>query len=278
MHSLTFGRSTYQAPASWAECTPAKWAVLVPFCLLQPDERTDDVELEACRQWLGVSVKKWATWRLARWQWGNLRQQFAWIFERPTTRPFASFFWANTEYLVFKPDFADSSAIDVAWANLKFAEFAHPDEPKPAALDELVATLCRPRRADLDEFRASRDWNGDEREPFNEQRVGEYAAAIGDLPLSVKVAVLVFFQSTMMAFLETYGELFGGEKKAEPRYAGGVGWVMMLKNVAKEGHFGTFDQVCHQPAHLVWAAALDDVLDQKDQQEANRLNQGTEPA
>ena len=43
---------------------------------------------------------------------------------------------------------------------------------------------------------------------------------------------------------------------------------MMLKNVAKTGTFGPFEQVCKQPAHLFWAACLDDVLDDRDRAEA----------
>lgn len=277
-HNLTFGRSKYTAPAAWHECTHEQWVALVPFCLLQPDERTDDVEMEACRVWVGVSVRQWERWSMARWQWGVLRKQFAWIFEKPTIRPFVSFFHQGTEYLTAKPDFADSSALDVAWANLKFTDFAHPTEPRPEALDELVATLCRPRREDLAAFRQSRDWNGDERQPFNEQRVSEWAAALKTMPFGVKAAVLVYFEHEMKGFLETYGELFGSPTRAEPRYAGGTGWVMMLKNVAKEGHFGPFDAVCRQPAHLVWAAALDDVLDKKDQQEAQNQQNGYQPA
>ena len=66
-------------------------------------------------------------------------------------------------------------------------------------------------------------------------------------------------------FLREYGELFGTGSK-DVRYDDGRGWLMLLKNVAKQGHFGDFDKVCGQPAHLLFATLLDDLLDQQEQE------------
>ena len=72
----------------------------------------------------------------------------------------------------------------------------------------------------------------------------------------------------MLDFLRNYDRIFGGSATEEPRYPDGRGWIMLLKNVAKESHFGDFDRVCRQPAHLVWAAMLDDVLNAEELQNA----------
>jgi hypothetical protein len=61
--------------------------------------------------------------------------------------------------------------VDVAWANMQYLAFANPEEPNLDALDELLATMCRPARNDLHEFQQSKDWDGDIREPYNGQRV-----------------------------------------------------------------------------------------------------------
>ena len=78
------------------------------------------------------------------------------------------------------------------------------------------------------------------------------------LELAVKVAILSYFEVQARFFLEQYEGLFGGD--SEPLYGDGRGWIILLKNIAKGGHFGGFDQVGKQYAHLAYAAALDDAI------------------
>ena len=159
---------------------------------------------------------------------------------------------------------------------MAYLEFATPlvegeANEKELALAQLIATLCRPRRPDWRKFQRSADWSGDVREPFNQARMQERATQLVDLPLNTKLVILDYFERTNNAFLADYGELFGGSK--EPRYQDGRGWVMLLKNVARQQTFGDYEKVCTMPAHLLFATLLDDLLDQQ-QAEAQQTNAG----
>jgi hypothetical protein len=276
MNTLEFNNSTYKVAQNWSELTPEQYLLLIMCPRLEADGSYDtlDNEAAACRVWLGMSPKKWAALELAHWQWGQLRQLFGWLFTtRPQGKPpIDTFSQKGVNYHLPAADFSDTTAVELAFVNMAYVEFASPvDEANPddtklkqQALDRLIATLCRPRRADWRKFQKSADWNGDVREPFSETRMVERAKALAGVDLNMKLLILDYFERSNNDFLENYGELFGADK--QPRYDDGRGWLMLLKNVAKEGHFGDFDKVCQQPAHLLFASLLDDLLDRQEQQ------------
>lgn len=269
MIEFVYGHSKYKAASRWEELSDRQRLALIPFSRLAEKDRTLDVQKTACRLWLGVSGKQWVLWRLATWQWHQLKKQFGWIFTtRPTGKPADHFEHNGVRYILPEDHFATATALEVALCNMAFLAFADPAQPDPKALDQLIAILCRPERPDLAEFRQSADWNGDRREVWNETRMQERATALAGLALPVKVSVLDYFERMNNNFLDAYSELFGGH--AEPRYGDGRGWIMMLKNVAKENTFGNFDAVCAQPVNLVWAALLDDVITQREEAEAQK--------
>ncbi|MCK8492883.1 hypothetical protein M0L20_13530 [Spirosoma sp. RP8] len=275
MRKIEFGSKTYQVAEKWSELTPEQYIQLIMCPRLKADGsyETLDNEAAACRAWLGMSPKVWVKLELAHWQWGQLRQQFNWLFTtRPEGKPpINSFAHKGVNYHLPADAYGDTSAVELSFANMAYLEFANPEEPTPDALDRLIAILCRPRRADFKKFRNSAEWNGDLREPFNESRMVDRAKDLAGLDLSMKLVVLDYFERMNNQFLESYGELFGADK--QPRYGDGRGWIMILKNVAKDGHFGDFDKVCQTPAHLLFATMLDDLLDAQDREEEALKNQ-----
>lgn len=272
MKTIEFGPKKYQVAETWSELTPEQYRQLImcPRLVANGSYETIDNQAAACRVWLGVSPKAWADLTLSNWQWGQLRQQFNWLFTTtPTGKPpLGTFLAGGVNYHLPADDFADTSAVELSFANMAYLAFASPDEPDPSALDRLVATLCRPRRADWRKHQQSPVWNGDVREVFNEARMVEHAKRLASLDLSIKLIVLDYFERMNNAFLAEYGELFGTDR--QPRYGDGRGWVMLLKNVAKKGYLGDFDKVCATPAHLLFATMLDDLLDDQDAQDQNQ--------
>lgn len=260
MNLIRYRDKQYAAPEGWHECPLPLWGTLVAFARLPEDQRTDDVAQLAAQLWMQVSPADWAAWLMDARQWDSLQQLFAWIWEPPTARPGESFVHEGETYYIFEEQFANTRALDLTMALMDYTEFAHPTQPDPTAYERILATLCRPERADLERFRLSDDWDGDVREPYNEQRATDRATKFASLPAPVKLALFVYFEQSATEFLLSYDSLFGGGGEQEARYPDGRGWLMLLKNVAKEGHFGNFDQVCRQPAHLVYAALLDDLL------------------
>lgn len=274
MKTIEFSNKQYRVAENWNELTPKQYQKLIMCPRLPADGsfETIDNEAAACQVWLGMSPKMWADLTLTPWQWGQLRQQFAWLFKTaPSGKPPIDVFFHNgVNYHLPAPEFGDTSALELSYANIAYLAFAHPEDPDPDALDRLVATICRPRREDWRKFQKSVDWNGDIREPFNDQRMIERAKQLSHLDMTLKLVILDYFERTNNAFLSEYGELFGADR--QPRYGDGRGWVMLLKNVAKEGHFGDFDKVCQTPAHLLFASMLDDLLDSHEAQD-NAKNQ-----
>ena len=126
-----------------------------------------------------------------------------------------------------------------------------------------MAVFLKPERKDLKAFRKSDEWDGDVREPYNEQRVIERAELFKGLDFGLKVAFLQWFEAEFTAFVENYSDVFGKGKDDEQRYEDGRGWVMLLKHVATKGYFGNLAGVHRTNAHVVWSYLLDDVLDSK---------------
>jgi hypothetical protein len=264
MNLIAYQGKTYRAPEGWHECTPAQWGSLAAFTRLPEDERTADAVQLAAQLWLQVPDREWSRWALDAHQWASVQQLFAWIWEPPTSRPFESFIHEGETYFVFDEGFADTRALELTMALMDYMAFAHPTEPDPSAYERILATLCRPQRADLERFLLSEEWDGDVREPYNELRAADRVRKLTSLPPPVKLALFDYFERSANEFLLNYERLFGGSPTEEPRYPDGRGWLMLLKNVARDGHFGDFDRVGRQPAHLVYAALLDDVLTQEE--------------
>ncbi|MEA5257167.1 hypothetical protein VB264_05170 [Arcicella aquatica] len=266
MVEVQINKKKFTMPERWDECTLEQISKLSPLTQWKVDEITQSEHEYAVCVLMGCSDKFWQRLELELPQWYKLKEVANFAFaEKIVEQPFPSFVHLGTEYLVFQEGFADTDAVDLAWANMQYLAFANPDAPNVVALDELIATLCRPRRKDLLTFRESKEWDGDEREVYNGQRVKARAKELKTLPFGLKVAILQYFEAQNSLFLENYSQMLGDDGR-EPRYGNGMGWVTMLMSVAEKGTFGNFESVCYQNVHLIWAKCLDDTLDVKEQE------------
>lgn len=230
------------------------------------DERKRNVYETLVQSFLGMTNSQWAKLILGIEQWRQLKELAGWIFEGSLdVKPFDYFDFEGISYFLPAPHYANTTALELSIANMHYVEFAHPTSPNFLSIDNLIATLCRPQRADLEEFQHTNEWNGDTRQPFNQARSQAVAKRFKELDISVKIAFLTYFESMNTAFLEEYSQLFGDDKTT-PRYDDGSGWLMILKSVAKDGLWNGFENVCKQPARTVWAFMLDDILDDREQQ------------
>ena len=253
-------------PESWEECSPEQVRVFLLVRRIPAEERKRSMMEALVQSYLGLTDKEWRKLVLSFQQWNELKAKVAWVFELPVShKPFDYFDFEGIRYFLPEPFYTNTSALEVSLANLYFLQFAHPTEPDLGAIDKIIATLCRPKRSDLLLFQASEDWNGDSRETFNQARMEATAIKFAGLDMATKVAFLSYFEQINTAFLESYAELFGSSSD-EPRYKDGTGWLIILKNIAKGGIWGTFDNVCKQSAHTVWTFMLDDVLDTREEQ------------
>lgn len=197
-------------------------------------------------------------------------QLVRWAFDdRLQHRPFEEFAHEGVTYRLFADRFADTSAIELAMANIYYLQFANAKADNAKLLGLLVATLCRPERDDLTEFRASKDWTGDRREIYNSIRADERAKLLEKLPIGVSMAVLMYFEAQNLAFLKKYGEVFGADDDDDfpPLYPAGEGWIALLEGVAESGAHGTFKEVCDTNSHTIWLFLKHRAMQAKRQEE-----------
>ncbi|MGA0558281.1 hypothetical protein ACO2Q8_16600 [Larkinella sp. VNQ87] len=279
MKTVQIGPKSYKMPEGWAECTPEQIQALLPLQLLQPKQ--DDpatsalLKFAAAKVLLGAPEKlvnrldaaqKWRLMRLARW-----------VFTaRIEKKPFNSFTFKGVTYLLPEPNYANTSAIEIAMANINYIAYVRTESPSIPAVFKLVATLCRPARKDAARWRASTDWNGDIREAYNtllaDDRAQQFQSE--NLPIGVVMAVLQYFEFMNNRFLESYRLAYEptDDPDEPPLYQNGEGLVTTFMDIAKLGVFGDFDQVCKQNGHTVWMFLRDNNL------KIRRANQRAEQA
>ncbi|RAJ92209.1 hypothetical protein LX87_05177 [Larkinella arboricola] len=275
MKTIQIDTKTFQMPQSWEECTPEQIQALLPLQLLQPSDRKDgasavmkDAAAEAVLKYSAAKVllgapstlleqltteQKWRLMRLARWVFTTKIQ----------AKPFEKFTFQGVDYWLPESGFSNTSAIEIAMANINYLAYVRNDLPSIRAVFQLVATLCRPARKDAQAWRKSTDFNGDIRQAYNTIHADERAKLFQaqNLPVGVVMAVLQYFEYTNNRFLENYKLAYDpAEVDEPPLYQNGEGLITTFMDIAKLGVFGDFDQVCKQNGHTVWLFLRDNNL------------------
>jgi hypothetical protein len=160
-------------------------------------------------------------------------------------------------YVLPEPQLLDAVLIEYALASVYFHLFAKPTAPQPQALDQLVATLCRPAAAGIDEN--DPQWDGQRREKYNAKLAEARALELADLPLALKVVVLHRFLAAERFIHRAYVDLYKkpepvGEGPApKPRPTGdGTQALEVLAELAEQGTYGTYEQASYTRLHTVF--------------------------
>ena len=260
MVKIELGPYKFKGESGWHECSPKRIAELSVFCRIPKEKRDDNVIATVLKVWLRIPDLVFRKLVVDFYQLYILRQQVEWIFQRPLAKPFEYIQIGNrfTGTKIYLPatEFMDTTALELAMSFIHYTEFGQGEQEH---LDKLIATLCRPKA------KVKPENTDDIREEYNEYKADKIAGSLGKVPMGVKVAFLNYFEAMLEDFMNTYQEVFGSGK--ESRYDSGLGMIMVLKSVAQQGHFGSYDQVCTKPVNLFWAFLLQDVLDNKENQE-----------
>lgn len=153
--------------------------------------------------------------------------------------------------------------------NLTFKEFvyaynvyrAYKSTGKTHRLNELIAILYRPKVDGLTS--ASKEYNGDLREPFNNNLVDQRARLVANLPRHYKFAIQLFFEGCFSQIVERYDKLFA-KNDTDSEAAGNL--KELIHRLAGN-EFGNFQETEQQNIY--------DILDQlkinvEDQDKHNR--------
>ncbi|WP_026995141.1 hypothetical protein [Flectobacillus major] len=166
-------------------------------------------------------------------------------------KPFQYFVIDNVHYFLPAERFADTSAIEYAMSLLHYAQFSNQGQTDAAF--QLVATLCRPQRKDLNLFRHSTLWNGDYREEYNTILANERAAVFKEkLSFGVVAGIQEYYSNMLKGYMERYASLFEEAENMQPLFPSGEGCIAMLEDVAETGLYGSFNEVCATPIETIY--------------------------
>ncbi len=239
--------------------------------------------------WLRADDKFWYALTLSVDQFHYLLTQAAWVcdIQTPITLPF-DYVEVQGKKLFFS-DFSKITALEIAWLNVAWLNYVatisspaiSPEGPKSeasSALAELLAIFCRPIRKDIDACRASHLWNGDIREPLSDHGVKAIEALSAQITLPMANLILRYLECQIKEFVSEFSQLFGKANdtiedwqrqtgytapEVTQVYPDGFGWEAHLRRVAKEGTFGTYQQVCETNGKQIWYYELQKYFEAK---------------
>ncbi|MBF9239453.1 hypothetical protein I2I05_18820 [Hymenobacter sp. BT683] len=196
--------------------------------------------------------------RLTSEQLWDLVSLVGWVWkEELDASALPSFKHRGRVYLLPEANLTDAVLVEYAMATLFFHHFARPRQPQPRALDQLVATLCRPAAVGIDENDPR--WDGQRRERYHGKIAEARAVELADLPLGHKVVVLHHFLKAQRFVHRAYADLYkkpepageGPAPKAQPK-GDGTEVLEMLAELAERGTYGTYEQVAYTSLHTAF--------------------------
>jgi len=256
MRTFRLNDRPYQVPETWAELTPEQFFAAAPHLA----EESLAARLRVLKAWCPKVPRK--MWRgLTDDQLWDVATLTAWAWRKELdTQGVSEFTHRGTTYQLPEPRLLDAVVVEYAMATVYFHQFAHPQKPRPAALDQLVASLCRPLRENLAEWERNPLWDGQRRERYNAKLAEARALELADAPLGVKIVVLHHYLAAHRFVHQAYHELFkkvvvpeqpAHAKPAKP-LSDGTELLELLADVAERGTYGTYEQVAHTSLHTIF--------------------------
>jgi len=130
---------------------------------------------------------------------------------------------------------------------------------------KLFAILYRPLRSDINQFKSSPDWNGDNREPYNAQTMRERLELFSKLNSSFPYAVFYLYFSFRTNRLLTFKNIFSVPKNSKTKtQVNNYGWAGTLMEMAETGVFGGLDET-KKVNWFTFMVALSKKIDSKPQ-------------
>jgi hypothetical protein len=254
MQTFRLDDKPYQVAGNWAELTAAQLLAVAPHLVADTGAARLAVLQELC------PVPRKLLRKLTADQLWDLLTLVAWVWrEEVSPDQLTEFRHRGRVYLVPAPRLADAVLIEWAMAKVYFQQFARPKSPSPQALDQLVATLCRPARADLDVVQQDPGWDGQRRERYNAKLAEARAKELADAPLAVKVLVLHHFLAALRFVHRAYPDLWRkpgpepeGPAAPKPKHSDGTEVLELLHNLAEKGTYGTYEATAYINVHTIF--------------------------
>jgi len=254
MKVFTFGEQNINVPESWKECTAGQITTALPIQLsLQESGKDADSAFHYLGQ-LAQALTGVDMATLSQPERMTIFTAINWaVTAKVSHRPFEYITDAwGTRYYLPAEGFYNTTALELAMANIWYLLYTNPDRPQWEAVFHLIATICRPRRLNYLVRKMQANYNGDDRVMLNSVKSDLAAKRFKEhLSLGVIMAILQYWESMNNTFVEQNKALFEGSD-GRALFTNGEGWIAMLEDVAKEGVHGDFDKVSDTNCHTVW--------------------------
>lgn len=242
-------------PTHLSECNEQQVAFIMAYQLglemYKSDRERVLAKIALFRHLTGVTDK--VIKKLTKQQLETVLNMTRWACEaKVENRPFETFTLGRVRYILPAEKFADTTAIELADANMAMLAMLREENPDENAIYRLLAVLCREERGDIETFRKSKDWNGDTRQEYNSLLVSQRAELFKkQISPGIARAVLMFFEKMNREFWEA-NDILLGETEDEPLFQNGEGQIKILMDIAEMQAFGDFDKVCGTNVHTVY--------------------------
>ncbi|MDQ1085653.1 hypothetical protein [Siphonobacter sp. SORGH_AS_1065] len=282
MIELSFEGEAKQLPENWQEVKPHLLPVYLKKLFVEPE--TQQTYHELLRLSLGYSSRRWR--RFCKVYFSDklseethehnaeilqfLLGRIAWMWSEPMkVKPF-DFVRINGEiHLLPDPLLKTLTYGELTDAYIHMVAYVKQLEKGDKRLNLLLATICRPKPTDY-AYQERFDWNGDEREPYNEHIAEKRAEAWEAVSFEKKIPILLYFVSVLKELMETY-QIYDteAETEGEEEYPG-QGFIKNQHLLAEKQIFGTMKQTRQANAHDV-LLFLEESKKDEDFQEKCRL-------
>lgn len=244
MHQVTIYGRTYPVPARWNELTESQLRQLAPLVfsrapVLLVRARVLAALLEVRRRpRLFLQM-----WTLPASEWAALRVCTDWFFQQVQL---TNNVIPTVQERFFVPALLGPGNM---LAGVSFEEFiaaeGHYEAWRggdDAAMIRLAATLYRPQRRDVDEWKQHPDYNNDHREPFNKARADGRVDLVATWPTAVVQAVLIYYDSCRSRIIARYKKTIFRKPEGPPSTdKAPLAWAKALRALA--GSLTSFDTV-----------------------------------
>lgn len=198
MKNLQINTKSYTICSSFDELTPMQFLRICHIRTLHPNP-TDMVELQSLKIQAFYILTDAPMSRLKNAdpeQWVDLLKTVEFLFNIPvfSKNPIPEIHISMFSMLVGPIGMMSTTSFaEFMGADNAFLSY-HKEKNQQAAW-LLLATLWRPKRQDLNEFKLSKDWNTDQREPYNEHKARELAKTLQKkLPPRFATAALLYYE------------------------------------------------------------------------------------
>lgn len=249
MKKLSIGSAVYEVPQSFEECSQDQISnIMVAQNVISNlkeaglTERANLTKLSILFCLAPIEKKIWK--KLKVWQKLSVLNLVRWAWTtKIESRPFEFFTHKGIKYLLPADDYADTTSLEWALTNIYYMNYSKNQAFKNLFF-LLIATICRPEREDLKEFRTNlKLWNGDSREAFNNTIAEERAKEFESVAFGVLIAVFQYWEAMNNRFIQRNEILFEGDGDETPLFHNGEGCLSLLEDIAEESVLGDLERV-----------------------------------